>query len=146
MTTKAHLAYGEFRLELEGSETFVVSQLDVFGAKIPSLKPISPSASVPDGSEAGGTLDENDLPIKEEKKPRRAPVKNGGPSCASRIKALIDENFFDSVKKSSDIAERLKEKATPYEGKHISAAVINLTKSGKLRRVKQDGVWVYVKP
>lgn len=147
MTTKANLAYGEFKLELEGSEAFVVSQLEVFGGKIPQLKVGNfPQNSDDRAAKPVESDDSEAAPAKEEKKQRRVVVKSNGPSCGARIRGLIEEGFFDTVRKSAEISERLKEKATPYEGKHISAAVINLTKAGSLRRMKQEGVWVYVKP
>ncbi len=147
MTTKANLAYGEFKLELEGSEAFVVSQLDTFGAKIPQLKGLASNLSKGGGEDAPDLPEESEVDLpKEEKKPRRAAAKSNGPSCGARIRTLIDDGFFDSIKKSGEIGDKLKEKATPYEAKHVSAALINMTKAGKLRRIKQDKVWVYVKP
>lgn len=79
--------------------------------------------------------------------PRRQVNKKSGPSCAARIAAIDDGKFFQSPRKASDVAEKLAELATPYEGKHVSAALIHMTKTGKLRRLKAaDSEWAYINP
>lgn len=84
----------------------------------------------------------------DEIKPK-APRKNGkrsGPSCASRIGDLKTEGFFDVLRTAKEVGDKLREKGTAYEGKHIAAALVNMTVSSKLRRVKEGGGWKYQKP
>lgn len=141
MNVKARLEYEAFTLELEGPESFVAAQLGAFSSRIPEVLPrpkaAGSSVSPPEQS------DEDTPATKEKKRSRRS---TGGPSCASRIIPLVDEGFFDAPKTSNEVGERLKEKATPYEAKHIAASLVDLTKRGVVRRVKQENTWRYVKP
>jgi hypothetical protein len=143
--TKATLAYGDFRLDLEGPVEFVASQLAEWRAQLPTrtvgLK-VNADSDKPAANDSGGTPEQQAAP---EKKTRKV-VKTGGPSCGSRIRALIDESFFAAPKTAGQIGDRLREKATPYEGKNIAAALIHTVQAGHLRRVKADGVWTYVNP
>lgn len=73
--------------------------------------------------------------------------KRGGASCGSRIVALIEADFFRTVRRANEVVEKLKELATPYEAKHVAAALNHLTKSARLRRLKgPQGDWNYVNP
>lgn len=85
-------------------------------------------------------------PASDEAKKARKRTKSSGPSCASRIEALKAEKFFDQLRSSKDVGEKLREKGTAYEGKHVAAALINMTAGGKLRRVQQGGGWKYQNP
>lgn len=140
--TKASLVYGDFRLDLEGPVEFVSAQLAEWRAQMPArpvaLK-VTPEVDTSESSEAPAA------PTVAEKKTRKV-VKSGGPSCGARVRTLIEESFFASPQTAGQVGDRLKEKATPYEGKHIAAALIHTVQAGQLRRVKTDGVWTYVNP
>jgi hypothetical protein len=82
----------------------------------------------------------------EEPKKARKRSKISGPSCASRIESLKSERFFDQLRSSKEVGDKLREKGTAYEGKHVAAALINMTAGGKLRRVQEGGVWKYQNP
>jgi hypothetical protein len=84
--------------------------------------------------------------IAEEPRKARKRTKNSGPSCASRIDSLKADHFFDELRSSKDIGDKLREKGTAYEGKHVAAALISMTAGGKLRRVLEGGVWKYQNP
>ena len=76
-----------------------------------------------------------------------AAKKRGGPSCASRILSIKEGGFFSSGRKAGDIVDKLAELATPYEAKHVAAALHHLTKTGRLRRLRgSDGDWSYIVP
>lgn len=138
MNTKATLVYGDFKLELEGNQDFVADQLQNWRSTMP--QPSAPHATKPAAN------DQAEKPEVGADKPRRQASKNVGPSCAERIRTLIDEKFFEQPRKADEVGTRLREKATPYEGKHIAAALIYVVQSGKLRRVKAEGTWSYVNP
>lgn len=84
----------------------------------------------------------------DEPKPKssRKGGKRSGPSCASRIDGLKSEGFFDALRTGKEVSDKLREKGTAYEGKHVAAALLNMTSSNKLRRVKEDGGWKYQRP
>jgi hypothetical protein len=86
--------------------------------------------------------------IQDMPKPKsaRKSGKRSGPSCAARIDGLKAEGFFDTLQTAREVTEKLREKGTAYEGKHVAAALINMTSSSKLRRVKEGGGWKYQKP
>lgn len=154
MDTKVTLAYGVFNLTLEGSEAFVEAQLNKWAEKIPSVTLARASGAgasdAPDRTDSSAVNGpQGQAPANGDevaKKPRKMAAKTGGPSCASRIRTLAEEGFFATPKKAADIGEKLKEKATPYEGKHIAAALISIVQKGQLRRVSDGGVWTYVNP
>lgn len=145
MTTKAVLSWGEARLELEGSEDFVTSQLQSFGSKLIHTKPPSPKVPAEDVPERDPTDTQEPDGSKTSKKARRSSGR-AGPSCAARIMPIIAEGFFITPKKNSDVEAKLKERATPYERKHVSASLIDLVRRNKLRRYQENGQWVYVNP
>ncbi len=149
MTAKASVSFGEFTLELEGTEAFVSTQLDAWASKItPGNARLLSAVNLTDQLDAAPSVEvvTNGKDGGPEKKVRRPASKQGGPSCASRIRDLIAEGFFTATRKVPEIADRLREKATPYEAKHISAALIHTVQAGRLRRVKAEGVWSYVNP
>lgn len=150
MDTKATLVYGAFNLTLEGKEAFVDAQLNKWAERIPGVlaTPHSGADTLGGGAQPGSATQAQQSPGSEDpaKKPKKAAAKSSGPSCASRIRTLIDETFFVSPRKANEVGEKLKEKATPYEGKHVAAALISVVQSGKLRRVSDGGVWAYVNP
>lgn len=141
--TKATLAYGDFKLDLEGPVEFVAAQLAEWRAQMPA-RAVSFKAE-PDSSKQPANDGASTETAVQEKKVRKV-VKSGGPSCGSRIRGLIEEAFFTVPKTAGQIGDRLREKATPYEGKNIAAALIHTVQAGHLRRVKADGVWTYVNP
>lgn len=76
---------------------------------------------------------------------RASGKKRSGPSCASRILAIKESGFFSAARKAGEVVTKLEELATPYEGKHVAAALIYLTSSGKLRRLRgANGEWAYI--
>ena len=78
-------------------------------------------------------------------KKARKKARVGGPSCASRIEAMKDEDFFKTPQSPRDIRDKLKERGTTYASNHIGAALNQLTKAGKLRRFNENG-WKYQNP
>ncbi len=142
--TKASLAYGDFKLDLEGPEDFVTAQLAEWRAQMP-LRGIGLKIGADADKQSANDRIDGEGTAPAEKKQRKV-VKTGGPSCGSRIRTLIEESFFTTPKTAGQIGDRLREKATPYERKNIAAAVIHTVQAGQLRRVKADGVWTYVNP
>jgi hypothetical protein len=140
MTSKVVLRLGDAELEVEGDDEFIAKRTEEF-YKFAAANPVSsPKPAEVDKSEAEDSAGSTK---------KRAPKKRAtGPSCASRIEELKkDEDFFSQPRTSSEIGDKLSEKATPYEGKHIAAALISLTQRGALRRVKgEEGKWQYVNP
>ena len=125
-------------IEVDGDEKFVervyADVRDMILAKL---------ASTPVQPEAAGPSDEAQTTEVEKKTRRR--TKSSGPSCAARIDAIKEEDFFKQPKSPSEIREKLKERGTTYESKNVAAALNNLTKSGRLRRFNEDG-WKYQNP
>jgi hypothetical protein len=132
MQAKAKISLREGLIDLEGSEEFVAKYLEwahtKLGMPIPEAEPVAAKKKP-----GGGTA-------------KKSSGAKGGPSCSSRIEALLSEKFFDKPKLANEIAKRLEEKATPYAGNHIAAALQSLTKRGTLRRVKGEGGWQYMRP
>lgn len=72
--------------------------------------------------------------------------RKSGPSCADRILTVQAEGFFKTLRTAGQIKEKLAEKGTHYESKHVAAALSHLTKRGTIRRLKKDGGWQYQNP
>jgi hypothetical protein len=80
-------------------------------------------------------------------KRNRASKMPGSPSCADRIRALIDESYFTQTRSANDIQSYLKDqKGAPYNTNQITAALAQILRSGKLRRIKEEGVYKYINP
>ena len=61
------------------------------------------------------------------------------------IRELISEGFFDKPKGLSELKMRLGELGHTIPVTTLSPLVLGLTKSKNLRRLQQDGRWVYAK-
>ena len=79
-------------------------------------------------------------------KPKQVRRRKGGPSCASKITILKEEDFFAEPRSPSEVKEKLAERAATYESKHVAAALADLIKSSRLRRFKKDGSFMYQNP
>jgi hypothetical protein len=94
----------------------------------------------------GGSVQKDNTGSQIQENKRNGAKKRVGTSCGSRIAAIQEGGFFTSPKKAIEVVEKLVELATPYEGKHVAAALIYMTSTGKLRRLKEGGEWAYVNP
>jgi hypothetical protein len=122
--------------EVSGSEEFIRAMYD--DAKESGLfRSAAPPASITDSE-----IEVDDKPDR----PKRASTKRSGPGCGTRIGDLKADGFFADLRDPKAIGAALAAKGHNYEGKHIAAALLNLTKNGTLRRVKKDGNWMYQQP
>lgn len=106
-------------------------------SKVPLSSPLGQAPAADDQGE------DEDGAGKGKKVRRRG--KPTGPSCASRIQAL-GEGYFAELRSGGDVRDKLSEKGTAYEAKNVAAALIDLVRRGALRRVKQNGSWMYQNP
>lgn len=61
------------------------------------------------------------------------------------IQELVNEDYFKSQKRTiGDIKTKLEERGHIYALTNLSTPLIRLTKERALRRLKENGVWVYV--
>ena len=58
---------------------------------------------------------------------------------------LTSESFFDTPKELKEIREKLKANAVFYPTTNYPDALLRLVKNKKLRRLKEDKKWKYVK-
>ena len=64
-----------------------------------------------------------------------------------RIEGLISKGFFKQPKTIGDVKESLETMGHIYPTTHLSPSLIRLTRSGLLRRIKNDkNEWTYVNP
>ena len=63
-----------------------------------------------------------------------------------RIRVLVVEDYFKEKRAIDDVRRLLEEKAIFYKSSDIAPSLIRLVKKGELRRLKEDGNWVYVNP
>lgn len=63
----------------------------------------------------------------------------------SKIRNLIDENYFESKRSVLDVKNRLAQMGFNYENPEVSTALIRYVKQQVLQREKIDGNWVYFK-
>jgi hypothetical protein len=127
-------------VEVEGEEQFVEKVYADLRATL-SQKVASYSAAAPDAASDAAEQNSSDEPKKTRKR-----TKSAGPSCASRIEALKADKFFDQLRTSKEVTDKLRQKGTAYEGKRVAAALHAMTSSGKLRRIEENGVWKYQNP
>lgn len=135
-----------FRIKTPAGEVEVIGPLDFVERRWSDVQSALMRVSERSNLETTGRL-EGPAPTPEDG-PRRTHIKKrGGPSCGSRIVALIESDFFGTARRANEVVDKLKELATPYEAKHVAAALNHLTKTGRLRRLKgPDGDWNYVNP
>jgi hypothetical protein len=127
-------------IEIEGEEPFVEKVYADLRATL-SQKVANYAASTPEAEADVAESNASDEPKKTRKR-----GKSSGPSCAARIDGLKSDKFFDQLRTSKEVTDKLREKGTAYEGKRVAAALLNLTSSGKLRRLQEEGVWKYQNP
>jgi hypothetical protein len=135
-----------FRIKTPGGEVEVIGPLDFVERRWTDVQSALMRVSERPDFEPLGQL-ENPATRTDDTPRRGQTKKRGGPSCASRIVGLIESDFFHAARRANEIVDKLKELATPYEAKHVAAALNHLTKSGRLRRLKgPEGDWNYVNP
>jgi len=127
-------------IEIEGEEQFVEKVYTDLRATL-SHKVANYSAPLPEAESDIAEPSNSDEPKKTRKR-----SKSSGPSCASRIDALKSDKFFDQLRTAKEVTDKLRQKGTAYEAKRVAAALLNLTSSGKLRRIEEDSVWKYQNP
>ena len=141
MSTRLHVPG---LIEVEGEADVVLRVYDdlkeVILGRLARERPPTDTASPTDVEESAAGE-----PIILDKK-RRAVAKRSGPSCASRILELKSADFFKDLRDTKPVGDALSTRGHNYEGKHIAAALIDLTKRGTIRRLKRDGNWVYQNP
>lgn len=62
-----------------------------------------------------------------------------------KITQLITEGFFDNLKRSADIIDRLAEKGSNYKATDLTSPLLALVNNGTLSREKIDDMWSYKK-
>lgn len=85
--------------------------------------------------------------VKEKRKLKKdkggtARQKKKGP--AGLIRELADEDYFKSRRGLSDIQRKLEQRGHIYAQHSLSPALLRLTQSKALRRIKEKKGWVYV--
>ncbi|MBI1359015.1 MAG: hypothetical protein GC155_01900 [Alphaproteobacteria bacterium] len=136
-TVKATVSVGSATLDIEGDQQTVTLQIERF------YELFGKNASQIEDHDAGEHDKKRTATRSSGERSRKA---SGGPSCRSRIEAMLTDNFFSKPRSTKEIADGLNERATPYPANHIAAAVQQLTKRGTLRRMKEAGGWVYLRP
>jgi hypothetical protein len=147
MSTRLTVNLSTGVIEAEGELEFVQGIYDDLRDVI-----LKKSAALPSAPSAASPVASNEAEEGEEssgmkvRKPPRRRGKISGPSCASRIVALKDEEYFSELRSAGDVGAKLREKGTAYEAKHVAASLIDLVKRGALRRVQDGGSWSYQNP
>lgn len=148
MPSKLHINTQQGLIEVEGDEKVVLAVYsdlkDLIKARL-SATPTQHKAT-PAPSNAELNAGSFQPPNGDEPKKKRRSGKSGGPSCASRILELKESGHFSELRDAKAVSEALSAKGHNYEGKHIAAALIDITKRGALRRIKKDGGWSYQNP
>jgi hypothetical protein len=135
-TVKAVINIGEASIQLEGPRDFVEKYLEKYGYFVEKWQK-SPPAS-------GKTTVEDKVKGKPAKTKRPRLVAKSG--CSERIRALISENYFVEPRTSNEVMIWLKDqKSVTYKINQVAAALSTIikSKSSKLRRFKEDGVYKY---
>ena len=132
-------------IEAEGDSSFVQGIYSDLRDTILKRSAALPSSTPAPTTPVASDVDDGESEGSKAKKSRRR-GKSSGPSCASRIQALKDEDYFSELRSAGDVGGKLREKGTAYEAKHVAASLIDLVKRGVLRRVSQGGSWSYQNP
>ena len=95
-------------------------------------------------SETGGTRKRKTKRKKVSKKKTRSGTraKRKGPQVL--IGELADADYFKKKRGMSDIQKKLEQQGHIYAMTSLSTPLLRLTRNGTLRRLKEDGNWVYV--
>ena len=130
-------------IEAEGTQEFVSSVYadlrEVIVARSNAV-PIQSNIQTPPADESDQEAEDGGTSRKSRRR-----SKPSGPSCASRIQGL-GAAYFSDLRAASDVRDKLSEKGTAYEARNVAAALIDLVRRGALRRVKQNGTWMYQNP
>lgn len=143
MGTRASIRFGDLSIDLEGEETFVAAQLERFSHLLKAGQPVSRKLDA-EGDD-GPTNEDAESPERKKTRKTRS-AGGGGRGCTSRVKLLVTEQYFASPRTTSDVSDKLREKAAPYPKNAIAAALIHITKAGLLRRYKEGSEWLYINP
>lgn len=140
--TKAVIDIRGLHLTFEGSEAFVAAQLDKFSAVIAGHAAAADHDDAPSEEHQAppnGTAD-------PQKRKRARSATGAGQGCTAKVNTLLAEGFFATGKNTTQVAAELKQRATPYAKNKISASLINMARSRKLRRYEEAGDWLYMVP
>ncbi len=86
---------------------------------------------------------------KKKRKKKKSNGGSGGPAAKRKgpqtlIAELAKEGYFKSKRTIGDIQNKLEEKGHIYAQTSLSTPLLRLTRIRTLRRLKEQGVWVYV--
>ncbi len=143
MNSKLHINASLGLIEVEGDASVVLKIYDDLRDLL--RERFGNAACIPpDANESLAAASETANAASAAKRPRTVSKRNG-PSCGERILNL-QSAFFKTPQSNGEIGEGLKEKGHTYQSNQIAAALTSLTKAGKLRRTKTDGIWKYTNP
>ena len=139
-TVKVSISVGDTSIQLEGPQEFVERYLDKYSSLIEKSR-----SSPPSRAEAEETIEseENETSTKL----TRTMEPRSEASCSDRIRALIDENYFDEPRGIGEVVNWLKDsKGFIYNANQVAASLISITRSGKLRQFGKTGSYKYMSP
>ncbi len=119
---KALINMRDGTIQLEGPEKFVEKYLDQYKNIILTSAPIKTS-KIADTTEKT-----------TEKTSRKRQKKGTGQSCSPRIIELLSEGYFKEPRTRAEVQQELLNRGYRFEGREVSATLINYFTSGKLRR------------
>lgn len=71
-------------------------------------------------------------------------VKRNSIGCIGFVETLISDGYFNSLRTSNNVMNKLEEEGQPYSRPTISMNLLNLVRKKILRRIKKDGQWQYI--
>jgi len=74
----------------------------------------------------------------------KAGKKNLVSGCIGVLQSLIDDGFFDELKKIENVLVKLEEEGEPYSRELVSMNLLNIVRKKTLRRIKRDNKWHYI--